>query len=57
MARLLRIVVLALWAGAISPPPAASAGPSLIQNYRGKPTGFGIGFRDHLLELRRRARR
>jgi endoglucanase len=33
------------------------AGPSLIQNYRGKPTGFGIGFRDHLLELRRHARR
>ena len=33
------------------------AGPSLIQNYRGKPTGFGIGFRDHLLEPRRHARR
>ena len=33
------------------------AGPSLIQNYRGKPTGFGIGFRDHLLKLRRNARR
>ncbi len=32
------------------------AGPSLIQNYRGKPTGFGIGFRNHLLELRRHAR-
>jgi endoglucanase len=31
------------------------AGPSLIQNYRGKPTGFGVGFRDHLLKLRRRA--
>jgi endoglucanase len=33
------------------------AGPSLIQNYRGKPTGFGIGFRNHLLKLRRHARR
>ena len=33
------------------------AGPSLIRNYRGKPTGFGIGFRDHLLKLRRHARR
>jgi endoglucanase len=33
------------------------AGPSLIQNYRGKPTGFGIGFRDHLRKLRRHARR
>jgi endoglucanase len=32
------------------------AGPSLIQNYRGKPTAFGVGFRDHLLELRRHAR-
>ena len=32
------------------------AGPSLIQNYRGKPTGFGIGFRNHLLKLRRHAR-
>ncbi len=32
------------------------AGPSLIQNYRGKPTGFGIGFRNHLLALRRHAR-
>jgi hypothetical protein len=32
-------------------------GPTLIQNYRGKPTGFGIGFRNHLLELRRHARR
>jgi endoglucanase len=32
------------------------AGPSLIQNYRGKPTGFGIGFRDHLLKVRRNAR-
>lgn len=32
------------------------AGPSLIQNYRGKPTGFGIGFRNHLLKIRRHAR-
>jgi endoglucanase len=32
-------------------------GPTLIENYRGKPTGFGIGFRDHLLNLRRHARR
>jgi endoglucanase len=32
------------------------AGPSLIENYRGKPTGFGIGFRNHLLKLRRHAR-
>jgi hypothetical protein len=32
-------------------------GPTLIQNYRGKPTGFGIGFRNHLLKLRRHARR
>ena len=26
-------------------------GPSLIENYRGKPTPFGIGFRDHLRAL------
>jgi endoglucanase len=32
------------------------AGPSLIQNYRGRPTGFGIGLRNHLLALRRHAR-
>jgi endoglucanase len=32
------------------------SGPSLIENYRGKPTGFGIGFRNHLLALRRNAR-
>jgi hypothetical protein len=32
------------------------AGPSLIENYRGKPTGFGIGLRNHLLALRRHAR-
>jgi endoglucanase len=29
-------------------------GPSLIENYRGKPTPFGIGFRDHLRALARR---
>ncbi len=32
------------------------AGPSLIENYHGKPTGFGIGLRNHLLTLRRHAR-
>jgi hypothetical protein len=32
------------------------AGPSLIQDYRGRPTGFGIGFRNHLLKIRRHAR-
>jgi endoglucanase len=32
------------------------AGPSLISNYRGRPTGFGIGLRNHLLTLRRHAR-
>ena len=26
-------------------------GPSLIENYRGRPTGFGVGFRDHLRAL------
>jgi hypothetical protein len=26
-------------------------GPSLIVNYAGGPTGFGVGFRDHLLSL------
>ncbi len=26
-------------------------GPSLIENYAGVPTGFGVGFRDHLLAL------
>jgi hypothetical protein len=31
-------------------------GPSLIQDYRGRPTGFGIGFRNHLLKIRRHAR-
>ncbi len=29
-------------------------GPSLIENYEGKPTPFGIGFRDHLRALARR---
>ena len=33
------------------------SGPSLIRNYRGKPTAFGVGLRNHLLKLRRRARR
>lgn len=32
-------------------------GVSRIKNCRGKPTGFGVGFRDHLLKLRRHARR
>lgn len=31
-----------------------AGGPSLIENYRGKPTPFGIGFRDHLRTLARR---
>ncbi|HEY6653837.1 MAG TPA: hypothetical protein VI028_06890 [Solirubrobacterales bacterium] len=78
MARLVRIVGLALCVGAFSSPPSASGldlsvsgnrlvdesgqairllGVSLIKNYRGKPTGFGVGFRDHLLKLRRHARR
>ncbi|MDQ6819016.1 MAG: glycoside hydrolase family 5 protein [Actinomycetota bacterium] len=26
-------------------------GPSLIQDYRGDPTAFGVGYRDHLLSL------
>jgi endoglucanase len=30
-------------------------GPSLIENYRGKPSGFGVGLRNHLLKLRRKA--
>ena len=29
-------------------------GPSLIENYEGKPTPFGIGFRNHLRALARR---
>jgi endoglucanase len=33
------------------------SGPTLIRNYKGAPTGFGVGFRDHLLKLRRHARR
>jgi hypothetical protein len=28
-----------------------AGGPSLIENYKGKPTPFGVGFRDHLLAL------
>lgn len=31
-----------------------AGGPSLIENYKGKPTPFGIGFRDHLRALARR---
>jgi hypothetical protein len=27
-------------------------GPSLIENYRGKPTGYGLGLRNHLRKLR-----
>ena len=30
------------------------SGPALIKDYRGTPTRFGIGFRDHLRMLRRR---
>jgi hypothetical protein len=30
-------------------------GPSLIRNYAGAPTGFGIGLREHLRELRAQA--
>ncbi len=30
---------------------SCTAGPSLIQSYDGTPTGFGIGFRDHLRTL------
>jgi hypothetical protein len=26
-------------------------GPSLIEDYRGTPTGFGVGFRHHLRSL------
>ena len=29
-------------------------GPSLIKNYRGEPTRFGVGFRNHVRKLRRR---
>jgi hypothetical protein len=29
-------------------------GPSLITNYRGTPTAYGIGFRDHFLALAHR---
>jgi hypothetical protein len=28
-------------------------GPSLIENFRGKPTRYGVGFRDHLRRLAR----
>jgi hypothetical protein len=30
---------------------SCTSGPSLIQSYDGTPTGFGIGFRDHLRSL------
>jgi hypothetical protein len=30
---------------------SCSGGPSLIADYRGTPTGFGVGFRDHLRAL------
>lgn len=30
------------------------SGPSLIRNYKGVPTGYGIGFREHLRALARR---
>jgi endoglucanase len=29
-------------------------GPTLITDYDGTPTGFGVGFRDHLRSLARR---
>jgi hypothetical protein len=54
MARLLRIVVLALCVGAVSSPATAQA---LGVSVSGSRLGFGIGFRDHLLKLRRHARR
>ena len=31
-----------------------TGGPSLIENYAGKPTAFGLGFREHLRRLARR---
>jgi endoglucanase len=30
---------------------SCSGGPSLIKDYQGTPTAFGIGFRDHLRAL------
>jgi hypothetical protein len=51
MARLLRIVVLALRLGTVSSPAAASALGLSVSG-----TGFGVGFRNHLLKLRRHAR-
>ncbi|MGI8863075.1 MAG: glycoside hydrolase family 5 protein [Solirubrobacteraceae bacterium] len=32
---------------------SCTGGPSLISDYRGTPTGFGVGFRDHLRALGR----
>jgi len=30
---------------------SCTGGPSLITDYRGTPTGFGVGLRDHLRAL------
>jgi hypothetical protein len=31
--------------------PTREEGPTLIKDYSGTPTAFGVGFRDHLREL------
>jgi hypothetical protein len=60
MTRVLRIVALAVCVSAISSPPALGlsvSGNHLVDDSgRPKPTGFGIGFRNHLLKIRRHAR-
>ena len=45
------------WAWFIAPGLTCEEGPTLIVNYEGKPTRFGIGLREHLRALRAAARR
>jgi endoglucanase len=48
------------WAWDTGPGWGCTEGPSLIDNYDGTPTEFGIGFREHLKKLwqeRRQGRR
>jgi endoglucanase len=39
------------WGWFTSPEETCENGPSLIENYAGRPSGFGIGLRDHLRAL------
>jgi hypothetical protein len=43
------------WAWTTGPEWGCEEGPSLISDYNGAPTEFGIGLREHLRTLRKQA--